>query len=82
MPLAAIEHDYSLSDGELKPRLRSTLADLKTFGFTPEWGVTADDMIERVEAHLNGRYGGLEGYLDGIGFGEGERKLLREALLY
>lgn len=82
VPRAAIEHDYALSDRELEPRLKTTLADLKTFGFTPDWAVTADDMIERVEAHLDGRYGGLEGYLDGIGFGEGQRKLLREALLY
>lgn len=82
MPRAAIEHDYALTDAELEPRLKTTLADLKTFGLTPEWGVTADDMIERVEAHLEKRYGGLERYLDGIGFEEGERKLLREALLY
>lgn len=82
VPRAAIEHDYALSDRELEPRLKTTLVDLKTFGFTPEWGVTAEDMIERVGAHLDGRYGGLEGYLDGIGFGEGERNLLREALLY
>ena len=39
-------------------------------------------MIERVAEHLEVRYGGLEGYLDGIGFGKGERELLREALLY
>ncbi|KAL2114085.1 hypothetical protein VUR80DRAFT_766 [Thermomyces stellatus] len=82
VPRAAIEHDYALTDAELEPRLKTTLADLKTFGLTPEWGVTADDMIERVEAHLEKRYGGLERYLDGIGFEEGERKLLREALLY
>lgn len=39
-------------------------------------------MVERIEAHLVARYGGLEGYLDGIGFGEDERDALREALLY
>lgn len=82
MPRAAIEHDYALSDGELESRLKRTVVDLETFGLTPEWGVTAGDMIERVEAHLEGRYGGVEGYLDGIGFGEDERMLLREALLY
>lgn len=39
-------------------------------------------MVERIEGHLRERYGGLEGYLDGIGFGEDERDALREALLY
>lgn len=82
VPRAAIEHDYALTDAALEARLKRTVVDLKTFGFTPEWGVTASDMIERVEAHLDGRYGGLEGYLDGIGFGQGERVSLREALLY
>lgn len=81
-PLDAIEHDYALTDAELEPRLKATAADLALLGLAPEWGVTAPDMVARIKGHLKERYGGLEGYLDGIGFGEDERDALREALLY
>ena len=82
MPRAAIEHDYALTDAELESRLKVTLKDLETFGLTPEWGVTAEDMVARIEAHLEDRYGGLEKYLDGIGFNVVERNMMKDALLY
>ncbi|SPO00695.1 related to tyrosine/serine protein phosphatase [Cephalotrichum gorgonifer] len=82
VPRAAIEHDYALTDAALEPELAGVVAEIAKYGLTPDWGVTAGDMIRRVEEHLVVTHGGVEAYLDGIGFGESDRAALREALLY
>jgi hypothetical protein len=49
---------------------------------TDEWLHTADDMIVGVQKHLDDKYGGLNAYLDGIGFGADKRAKIRDLLLY
>lgn len=82
VPRAAIEHDYALTAKELAQHRGLAGEELPRFGLTEKWGTTADDMVEKVEAHLQEVYGGLEAYMDGIGFVEAERRTMREALLY
>ncbi|KND93551.1 Tyrosine-protein phosphatase [Tolypocladium ophioglossoides CBS 100239] len=84
VPLPAIEHDYCLTDAALlpEPERDERLAELRGIGLTDAWASTAEDMISGMEKHLAQKYGGLDAYLDTIGFGEADRAMLCEALLY
>lgn len=81
-PASAIEYDYSLSDEELIPEREERVAEIKQIGLTEDWADTAKDMIVRILWHLNEEYGGLDNYLDEIGFDEENRAKMREVLLY
>ena len=50
------------------------MAEIAEIGLTPEWGDCPPEFVGKVAEHLDERYGGIEKYLDGIGFGETERK--------
>ncbi|KAK7402944.1 hypothetical protein QQX98_011296 [Neonectria punicea] len=82
VPVPAIEYDYGLTDAALIPEREQRIIETSQIGLTEEWVSTANDMIVRIEQHLNDRYGGLESYLDSIGFGAEDRAMVREALLY
>ncbi|RDA90576.1 hypothetical protein CP533_2598 [Ophiocordyceps camponoti-saundersi (nom. inval.)] len=82
VPGPAIEHDYFLSDAALVSNRAERLADMRETGFPDEWESTAKNMIPGMQAHLVNQYGGLDAYLDSIGFGEQDRTKLREVLLY
>ncbi|KAJ9142743.1 Tyrosine-protein phosphatase [Pleurostoma richardsiae] len=87
VPLPAIEHDYRLTDAALarqeSPRERAArIAEIREIGLPDDFGGTVPGFVRGLAAHLEGRYGGVEAYLDGIGFGEGQRGRLRERFLY
>ncbi|KAH7152496.1 protein-tyrosine phosphatase-like protein [Dactylonectria estremocensis] len=82
VPVPAIEHDYGLTDEALLAEREERIAETRQIGLTEEWVSTAKDMIVRIEQHLNDKYGGLDKYLDGVGFGAGDRAMVRETLLY
>ncbi|KAG6033083.1 hypothetical protein E4U41_007030 [Claviceps citrina] len=81
-PLDAIEHDYALTDKALEPGKGQLLTEVREIGLTDEWVVTSPVMIDGLRKHLDLRYGGLEPYLDGIGFHADLRDSLRELLVY
>ncbi|KAI0201303.1 tyrosine/serine protein phosphatase [Astrocystis sublimbata] len=80
VPTSAIEHDYLLSQPGLEPERKERVAEMMNIGLTPAWGDCPADLVQRVEGHLDVRYGGVEGYLDAIGFGAGDRARLVEVL--
>lgn len=82
VPAPAIEHDYFLTDAALVSEREERIAEIRNIGLTDEWFNTAEDMITGMEKHLAQTYGGLDAYLDGIGFSEQDRARLREKLLY
>ncbi|KPM41673.1 hypothetical protein AK830_g4903 [Neonectria ditissima] len=82
VPVPAIEYDYGLTDAALIPEREQRLIETSQIGLTEEWVSTAKDMIVRIEQHLKDKYGGLDNYLDSIGFTASDRTLVREALLY
>ena len=82
VPAEGIDYDYQLSDKELQPEKASRLTEIREIGLTDDFGDTAKDMIERTIAHLDAKYGGLNGYLDGIDFGKEKRDKLRDTLAY
>ncbi|KAI3323094.1 tyrosine/serine protein phosphatase [Xylariaceae sp. AK1471] len=80
VPTDAITHDYLLSQTGLEPERGTRIAEILQIGLTPAWGDCPPEMIERVRGHLDVRYGGVEGYLDSIGFGIEDRARLVEVL--
>lgn len=78
VPLKAIEYDYQLSAEALLPEREARLVEIREIGLPDEFGDTAVDFAERVAAHLESAYGGLEGYLDSISFDRVRRQKLRE----
>lgn len=82
VPVAVIENDYVLSEAGLAIFAKSSLAEISRIGLTKEWGKVDTRMIVALDEHLSTRYGGVENYLDTIGFVEKEREQLRELLLY
>ncbi|KAF7555529.1 hypothetical protein G7046_g6542 [Stylonectria norvegica] len=82
IPIPAIAHDYSLTDAALVSEREERLVEIRQIGLSDDWASCAPDLIERIEQHLNDNYGGLDSYLDKIGFGSEERNKVREALLY
>ena len=76
----AIDHDYRLSDAALLPEKELRLAEIREVGLTDDFGVTSKELVARTIEHLDVRYGGVEGYLNGIGFGQSERENLKELL--
>lgn len=82
IPTPAIEHDYFLTDEALASGNEERLAEIREIGLTDDWASTAPDMITGMEKHLREKYGGVDKYLDQIGFGQDDRQRLREVLLY
>lgn len=79
-PLGAISHDYLLSNPGLEAEKERGLAEMRAIGLTAEWGECPPGFIDDVDAYLRERYGGVEGYLDGVGFGKAERQMLVDVL--
>lgn len=80
VPLNAITHDYLLSQAGLEPEREERVVEILEIGLTPAWADCPPEMIERVRSHLDVRYGGVDGYLDSIGFGSYDRARLVEVL--
>lgn len=82
VPSEAIDYDYRSSDEALLSEKEVRLAEIREIGLTDDWGETSKVLVERSIEHLNSQYGGLDSYLDGIGFGQSQRERLRELLLH
>ncbi|KUI56805.1 Tyrosine-protein phosphatase [Cytospora mali] len=82
VPVEAIQYDYHLSDEKLQEEQESRLREIREMGLGDDFGRTAPGFVSGVVQHLEERYGGLDAYLDGIGFGNEERSKLRQKLTY
>ncbi|KAK3378040.1 tyrosine/serine protein phosphatase [Podospora didyma] len=82
VPTEAIDFDYRLTDEALLPEKEARLAEIKEIGLPAEFGETSRALIWRMAEHLVWKYGNLDSYLDGIGFGQAKREKLRELLAY
>ncbi|KAI1214922.1 tyrosine/serine protein phosphatase [Annulohypoxylon truncatum] len=80
VPAPAIDHDYMLSSAGLSSERESRLAEIREIGLTAEWGDASPDFVAKVVEHIDVKYGGVDGYLDGVGFDASERRRLVEVL--
>ncbi|KAI9158775.1 Tyrosine-protein phosphatase [Paramyrothecium foliicola] len=82
VPIPAIEHDYALTDAALVSDRAERIVEIREIGLTDEWADTDKNMIAAVVEHLDVKYGGLDGYLNDIGFDATARSNVRNTLLY
>lgn len=84
VPVDVINYEYRLTDDAMQndPEKETRLAEVREIGLTDDWGLTSKTLVTRTVQHLDQRYGGLEAYLDGIGFDGTRRNRLREVLRY
>lgn len=82
VPISAIEHDYTLSNEGLVQDKEQRLAEIREIDLPEDWHNTAPGMIVGISEHLACLYGGVDSYLDTIGFRQTERQQLRERVLY
>ncbi|EGX92531.1 tyrosine/serine protein phosphatase, putative [Cordyceps militaris CM01] len=81
VPMSAIEYDYLLTDEGLDPEREQLINEVKSVGLTEEWAYTHREMMSGLKSHLDQRFGGLDPYLDSIGFDQSRRALVRDTLL-
>ncbi|KAE9366189.1 tyrosine/serine protein phosphatase-like protein [Stipitochalara longipes BDJ] len=76
VPVPAITDDYCMSEGELEPERESRLQEIRSIGLTEDFAGCPADWIEKIEGHLNEKYGGVRGYCRSIGFSEKDEECL------
>ena len=80
IPVAAITHDYILSEAALLPERASRLEEIHAIGLTDDFAGCPPDWIEKMDEYLKETWGGVEAYCESIGFGNAEQDELRRGL--
>ncbi|KAK7706385.1 hypothetical protein SLS64_007725 [Diaporthe eres] len=82
VPVEAIQYDYHLSDEKLLSEEQARLVEIREMGLGDDFAKTAPGFVRGIVDHLESKHGGLDKYLDSIGFGDDKRASLREKLAY
>lgn len=83
---AGVEEAVVVDEYHLSHRHRSVIRDRAMRGVmkaseTDDWAGAPKEVMRRTFAHIRSEYGGVEAYLDGIGFDRVWRRRLRRALM-
>jgi len=81
VPLEQVKADYALSNEGLAPVRASMIKEVEEIGMDADYTKAPPEVVETVWDFLQTEYGGVDGYLDIIGFGEEKRRTLRKLLL-
>ncbi|KAF7373459.1 Tyrosine serine protein [Mycena sanguinolenta] len=81
VPLEQVAADYALSNEGLAPVRASMIKEVEEIGMDANYTKAPPEVVETVWDFLHTEYGGVDEYLDLIGFGEEKRKTLRKLLL-
>ncbi|KAJ7711562.1 protein-tyrosine phosphatase-like protein [Mycena metata] len=81
IPLEQVKADYALSNEGLAPVRASMIKEVEEMGMDADYTKAPPEIVEAVWNFLLQEYGGIDAYLDGIGFGEEKRRTLRKLLL-
>ncbi|MCJ1405632.1 hypothetical protein MMC11_008860 [Xylographa trunciseda] len=81
VPVGAIDKDYRASERELVPELEARLEELRAIGLGDDFAECPERFVETVLRWLADRWGGVEGYLEGVGVGSEMRERVRANLL-
>jgi len=76
-----IVHDFSLSEAGLRNDWERQLREIGQVGLREAFLQSPPQVLRETLTYLKSRYGSINGYLDHIGFGPGDRDALRRALL-
>lgn len=78
--IATIEKDYMLSEPELEAEKPGRMEEIRSIGLTEQFAVCPSDLVSRVHAHLEERYGGVEAYLLATGVTREQIESIRHML--
>ncbi|MCJ1282037.1 hypothetical protein MMC26_001360 [Xylographa opegraphella] len=81
VPVGAIDKDYRASERELVPELEARLEELRAIGLGDDFAACPSGFVEAVLQWLANRWGGVDGYLEGVGVGREMRAMVRANLL-
>ncbi|KAF2652091.1 hypothetical protein K491DRAFT_605644 [Lophiostoma macrostomum CBS 122681] len=65
--VAAVEHDYLMSDAELAPEREQRVKEISAIGLSEDFARCAPELVHAVHEHLETKYGGVSKYLESVG---------------
>ncbi|KAJ5894383.1 hypothetical protein N7495_006074 [Penicillium taxi] len=81
VPTAAIMDDYVRSELELVPEFEERMKEIRLLGLGKEYTRCPPGFVDATTEYLNAKYGGVVGYLDGIGINAEMQEHIRRKLL-
>ena len=81
IPISAMKADYMASEPALVAEREERLSDIRAMGLDDEFAGCPEGFVEAVIGWLGEQWGGVEGYLGGMGFGAEMRGRVRRNLL-
>ncbi|KAK7446385.1 hypothetical protein VKT23_014590 [Stygiomarasmius scandens] len=80
VPLEAVRAEYALSNQGLEPIRESMIKEVEEIGMNADYTKAPEEVVDTVWNFLQEEYGGVDNYLDSIGFEEQKRRQLRKYL--
>lgn len=81
VPSAAIADDYVRSELELVPEFEERMREIRALGLGEDYTRCPPGFVDAITQYLQDRYGGVRGYLIGIGIEAEMQERIRERLL-
>lgn len=81
VPVAAIVDDYVRSELELVPEFEERMREIRALGLGEEYTRCPPGFVDAMMQYLREKYGGVVGYLAGIGIDEEMQESIRQKLL-
>lgn len=81
VPLAAIEDDYRRSELELIAEHEERMREIRALGLGEDYTRCPRGFVKAISQYLQDKYGGVKGYLAGIGIDEEMQEHIRQKLL-
>ncbi|KAF2185011.1 tyrosine/serine phosphatase-like protein [Zopfia rhizophila CBS 207.26] len=77
----AVNRDYLLSEPELEPEKEERMKEISSIGLSEHFASCPQNLVAGVHEHIEKKYGGVEGYLEGIGVTKEMRERIKNILL-
>lgn len=76
-----ITGDYVKSQAELVPELEERMKEIRVLGLDEEYARCPPGFTGAIKAHLDAKYGGVEGYLGSLGIDPEKQETIRRRLV-
>lgn len=81
VPSEAIAHDYVRSELELVPEFEERMKEIRALGLGEDYTRCPPGFVDTTTKYLQDKYGGVRGYLTGIGIDAEMQEHIRQKLL-
>ena len=79
--LNSIDDDYRVSEPELESEKEERMVEIRSIGLDESFAQCPADFCERINGHLEQKYGGVRNYLASTGISETQQQAIRDILL-